>query len=333
MRRSLGNLLPFLGEDPTPECGGGEPFQLSCHHANTTILIGSQNFTVKTIDLPQKTMRLVRTDLLRDVCNPQREDTFINPTLFQYPPYNVTVYYDCPHHQSFPFKFTCGNVFSYFAMEYDWQSNDLRWLRQNCKLPLRVPVNVPMEYFDDRGDQNLTHLLDKRFEFDVKYDVSERCINCLGKDGYCSGYDPHTINSCYYCPDGSNALHCSSKSPLQGKRQLARPGNKGDCGSGVGADAGRVRVKEVRGFSSTACVDVNGTCAASEGENANNNSATVREGMLEENEEGVDQEGIDERQEETGEAPGMATSQKTKVKSLLRAKEASRVRIVSGASS
>lgn len=205
-------FYPFWGKIRPPECGGGEPFQLSCHHANTTILIGSQNFTVKTIDLPQKTMRLVRTDLLRDVCNPQREDTFINPTLFQYPPYNVTVYYDCPHHQSFPFKFTCGNVFSYFAMEYDWQSNDLRWLRQNCKLPLRVPVNVPMEYFDDRGDQNLTHLLDKRFEFDVKYDVSERCINCLGKDGYCSGYDPHTINSCYYCPDGSNALHCSSKS-------------------------------------------------------------------------------------------------------------------------
>jgi len=112
-----------------------------------------------------------------------------------------------------------------------------------------------------------------------------------------------------------NSLEAHSKENCQ----LARLGNKGDCGSGVGADAGRVRVKEVRGFSSTACVDVTGTCAASEGENANNNSATVREGMLEENEEGADQEGIDEQQEETGEAPGMATSQKTKVKSLLQA--------------
>jgi len=97
--------------------------------------------------------------------------------------------------------------------------------------------------------------------------------------------------------------------------QQAHLGNKSDCGSGVGAAAGRVWVVEASGNHSTARDNKRCTLFATVGDKENNNIAMACKGMQKENEEAVDQERKDEEQEGTGEVPGVAGSQKRKGKS------------------
>ena len=206
-----GNLInisyPFWGNHQRDsECGGGDLFELKCYDDDTTLLIGSQNYTVKEIDITTYTMRLVRTDLARDVCSPQFGDTYLNPTLFSYPPkvYNVTIFYDCPPitYPPPPHSITCGYAIPNIGEGFQDP------LLEQCKRRLHVPTDVPEVDYGGGKNSAVEKALDKGFE--VKYTVSQDCTTCLGSEGNCSRHDAHFYqNLCHYCPDGSHALHCS----------------------------------------------------------------------------------------------------------------------------
>lgn len=198
---------PFWGNHQRDsECGGGDLFELKCYDDDTTLLIGSQNYTVKEIDITTYTMRLVRTDLARDVCSPQFGDTYLNPTLFSYPPkvYNVTIFYDCPPitYPPPPHSITCGYAIPNIGEGFQDP------LLEQCKRRLHVPTDVPEVDYGGGKNSAVEKALDKGFE--VKYIVSQDCTKCLGSEGNCSRHDVHFYqNLCHYCPDGSHALHCS----------------------------------------------------------------------------------------------------------------------------
>jgi len=222
---NCGNLsdifYPFWGQNRPLQCGGGgQTFELKSHDDdNTTILIGSQNFTVKEINTNAQTMRVVQTDLVLNFCSPQFEDTYVNSTQFRYSPsvYNITIFYDClrvtDFSHGFGQNFTCGDVLSYFVVEYEVLSNEF----PRCKRRSHVPAEAPLDYTaPGAGYNNLIQVIDRGFEF--RYDVSQDCTRCLGSEGECwsdcNDIDQHVL-SCYYCPDGSHALHCSpSKSNM-----------------------------------------------------------------------------------------------------------------------
>ncbi|TKY44733.1 Receptor protein kinase [Spatholobus suberectus] len=217
---------PFWGQNHRdPECGGGDPFELKCDHDETTIVIGSQSFTVKEINMTAQNMTLVRTDLVGNVCSLQFGDTYnVNSsTLFRYPPsvQNITIFYECPPIPDFPneHSFNCGPVISYFVVEDELTGlfNEYPQLH-GCK-SLHVPTDTsPRDYTGD-GVDALTEGLDKGFEVD--YRVSQECTKCLGSEGDCwsDGIDKHVL-SCYYCPDGSHALHCPSKNKWNWKGKV-----------------------------------------------------------------------------------------------------------------
>ncbi|KAG5037217.1 hypothetical protein JHK82_017987 [Glycine max] len=207
---SLINIsYPFWGHDQRDsECGGGDLFELKCYDDDTTLLIGSQNYTVKEINIATYTMRLVRTDLARDVCSPQFGDTYLNPTLFSYPPevHNVTIFYDCTPitNPQFPNSITCGYAVPNIGEGFQYS------LIEQCKRRLHVPTDDPEVDYGGGKNSAVEKALDKGFE--VKYTVSQDCTTCLGSEGNCSRHDAHFYqNLCHYCPDGSHALHCSKR--------------------------------------------------------------------------------------------------------------------------
>ncbi|KAJ1405743.1 Wall-associated receptor kinase, galacturonan-binding domain [Sesbania bispinosa] len=83
----LSNIsYPFWGQNRPSYCGGGDSFKLNCQqeeedHNTTTIRIGSQDFTVLNIHTTSYSMRLVRTDLARNVCYPQFNNTYLSPSV------------------------------------------------------------------------------------------------------------------------------------------------------------------------------------------------------------------------------------------------------------
>lgn len=199
-------LYPFWGQNRPPQCGGGPPFKLNCGGDDTTtIQIGSQNFRVTNIDMYNKIMRLVRTDLANiNVCSLQSEDIYINSALFGYLPsvYNITIFYDCPQIKDFPsgHNLSCGHPYSYFGVKNHEQFKKFWNQLESCKQRLDVPSNA--ESGPDNaanGDRALTGLLNEGFE--VKYDVPEDCEKCLGSEGDCRS---DGVDSCYFCPDGSH---------------------------------------------------------------------------------------------------------------------------------
>ncbi|TKY44730.1 Receptor protein kinase [Spatholobus suberectus] len=151
-----GNLsvvsYPFWGQNRSRQCGSGDLFELSCHHDNTTsIQIGSQNFTVKEINITAQTMRMVRTDLALNVCSPQFEDTYVNSTLFRYAPsvYNITIFYNCSSSSSIDTRcgnFTCGDENALFCDGVqDELSSRFPLVFGNCQRHVQVPVDVPYD--------------------------------------------------------------------------------------------------------------------------------------------------------------------------------------------
>ncbi|RDX86403.1 LEAF RUST 10 DISEASE-RESISTANCE LOCUS RECEPTOR-LIKE PROTEIN KINASE-like 2.8, partial [Mucuna pruriens] len=196
---------PFWGQKRPPQCGGGDIFQLKCHDDSTSLVIGSQNYTVKEINITAQTMKLVPTDLALHVCSLLSEDTYLNPRLFRYSPsvQNITIFYDCTRIPYFPYgHFTCGDALSYFSLQYDRLFIDYPTLRR-CKRSLHVQADAQLKYDSDRA---FTNFLNEGFE--VNYNVSQDCTRCLGSEGHCwsDGIEKHLV-SCYYCPNGS--LHCS----------------------------------------------------------------------------------------------------------------------------
>ena len=100
--------------------------------------------------------------------------------------------------------------------------------------------------------------------------------------------------------------------------QQANLGNKGDCGSGVGAVAGHVWNMEASGNQPTARENTRYTFSATVSNKENNSIAMVEgdcKGVQKGNKEAFDQDGKEEEQEGTREVFGMADSQKRKDKS------------------
>ncbi|CAK8534086.1 unnamed protein product [Lathyrus sativus] len=230
---NCGNLskisYPFWGQNRPFQCGAGTPFHLFCYENSvTTILLSSQNFTVLEINTTTYTIKLKRTDLSLNLCSPQFGDTSLSPTLFQYLPKvkNITIYYNCTSSQFFPKKSLCGASNHAFCPVGD-DANKFLEESRNCNRYIQVPVggDFPIEngYYHYVNSNVLEKGLDKGF--DVKYNVNEECLRCLGsQEGDCvSDYiEKHATSSCYYdnCPDGSIAF--SSQCSSQHKSKLLR---------------------------------------------------------------------------------------------------------------
>lgn len=210
---------PFWGQNGNYSCGAGIPFYLHCNRKNiTTILLSSQNFTVLEINTKKHTMKLKRTDLDRNLCFPQYNDTYFDPTLFQYRPNvkNITIYYNCTSSE-FPNEESLCEYQNYVFYEFGNPDILLEKLR-NCKKHIRVPIGA--NFSTDKADiydylkrDVLESGLDTGFE--VKYSVNENCSRCLGtEEGECliDYFDKH-VDLCYYdnCSDGSIA--CSTHCP------------------------------------------------------------------------------------------------------------------------
>ncbi|XP_020208492.1 LEAF RUST 10 DISEASE-RESISTANCE LOCUS RECEPTOR-LIKE PROTEIN KINASE-like 1.2 isoform X2 [Cajanus cajan] len=195
---------PFWGQNRSSECGGGETFQLTCHDAHNTssIQIGSQNFTV--IEARNDSMR-VRAELGHDVCSLPSENIYVNPTQFLYlespSVYNITIFHHCRYlaYNSSEYElysFPCGdNSFSYYFADFMEPDEELiNELSRLCKGRLHVPTDAHPEDYAGDARVALEKVLEKGFV--VKYNVGEEC------------------------PDGSHALHCSSKSTLNLPRKI-----------------------------------------------------------------------------------------------------------------
>jgi len=213
---NLSNIFyPFWGHNRSPECGSGDPFKLTCndHHNTTSILIASQNFTVKEINTTAHTMKLVPAETVANICSPLSENGSESHTgLFQDSPsvQKITIFYYCPRIKNFPYgHFMCGeDAITYFALEYDRLFIDYPQL-ERCKQRLHTWSDAQMDF--SGGALALEKKLNEGFV--VKYNVSETCARCLGREGRCwrDGIKKHAVNSCYYCTNGSHGMHCSPK--------------------------------------------------------------------------------------------------------------------------
>ncbi|CAJ1951949.1 unnamed protein product [Sphenostylis stenocarpa] len=151
---SLSNIsYPFWGLNRPSFCGGGDSFNLKCHanDATTSIQIGSQNFTVKEINITFQTMRVVRPDLVLNVCSPHVNNTGLGSSLFKYGSsvYNITIFYNCSLSLDASFgHFSCGNEITIFR---DGPQDELLrkfpWIAR-CRRYVEVPVDVP---YDNSG--------------------------------------------------------------------------------------------------------------------------------------------------------------------------------------
>ncbi|KAJ1405730.1 Wall-associated receptor kinase, C-terminal [Sesbania bispinosa] len=207
----LSNIsYPFWGQNRPSYCGGGDLFKLSCNDQNgpntTTALIDSQNFTVLEINPADYTFRIVRTDLVHDVCSPQFNDIYLSPTLFKASVYNITISYNCSS-VDFPFSgnnyFTCGDENVIYRVDSEEITSNLPACGRHVQVLADAPLNA------SGGVDALKAVLEKGFE--VNYVVAPECVSCLGSEGICSTIDfQKNVSSCYYCPDGSHALHCSA---------------------------------------------------------------------------------------------------------------------------
>jgi hypothetical protein len=170
-------------------------------------------------------MILKRTDLSQNLCSPQFNDTYFNPTLFQYPRRivnNITIYYNCNSTVSEYIldNSLCGSLNPSFCSTGDDQDGLLR----NCKEHIQVPVGTDFPinggYFGYFKRDVLESGLNQGFE--VKYSVNKECLRCLGITELekCtltnnSDIEKLAVSSCYYdnCPAGSNvfATNCLHK--------------------------------------------------------------------------------------------------------------------------
>ncbi|KAK7271229.1 hypothetical protein RJT34_26956 [Clitoria ternatea] len=169
---SLTNIsYPFWGLNRPHSCGGGDLFNLKCNGDDntTSILIDSQSFTVKEINTTAHIMRLVRTDLAHDVCSPQVNDTYLNPSIFQLGSgsYNITIFYKCSTSVDTSFGyFRCG-IFR-DGVEDELQKKSL-WPK-GCSRHVQVPVDVPLlNYVGDHGLDFLKQALASGFTVIINF--------------------------------------------------------------------------------------------------------------------------------------------------------------------
>lgn len=210
--KKLSNIsYPFWGHNRPSYCGGGDPFKLNCfidekQNATTTILLGSQNYTVQSIDLKAYTIKIKRTDLAFDACTPQFNDNYLSPTIFQFPTrtQNISIFYHCSSDvlSYANYQSLCGPQNNAICFD-DAKGKILEQTPElnGCGRHIRVQADfafVPHTNFGVIGSDDLAQILDEGFQ--VKYVVNEECIKCLGSEGYCGNNtgDLDIVQSCYY---------------------------------------------------------------------------------------------------------------------------------------
>jgi len=210
--------FPFWGKNRPNICGKNE-FKLTCmHNQNTCIQIGSQKFNVLNINQTASTMKIVRTNLVNDICSSNFTNTSLNGSPFTYLPnvQNLTVFYNCPIENSSIIgkninSFTCENNGSnkhvFYVVKNETQLQNQFSNLQNCGAS--VQVQVSMDGVSESGVEALQQ------GFDVKYDEgagwSSECEVCRESGGTCGTNQNDSSHFSCYCPGGTHhAVQCSA---------------------------------------------------------------------------------------------------------------------------
>ncbi|KAG5037218.1 hypothetical protein JHK86_018058 [Glycine max] len=203
---SLSNIsYPFWGLNRSRSCGGGDPFELKCHDNDdtTSIQIDSQNFTVMEISITTQTMRLARTDLAGNVCSPQLNNTYLDPSLFKYGSfvYNITIFYNCSKaiDTSFGF-FTCVDENAIFR---DGSEDEL--LKkfpglESCRRHVQAPVDGP--YSNNGGQDFLKQAFSRGFSINYTVLNNRKSMFSIFSSlwfNFCGVKGPQVIVRAYQC--------------------------------------------------------------------------------------------------------------------------------------
>lgn len=205
--------FPFWGKNRPNICGKNE-FKLTCmDNQNTSIQIGSQKFNVLNINQTASTMKIVRTNLVNDICSSNFTNTSLNGSPFTFLPnlQNLTVFYNCPIESSSIIgkninSFTCENNSSnkhvFYVVKNETQLQNQFSNLQNCKGSVQVQVSMDGVEALQQG-------------FDVKYDEgagwSSECEVCRESGGTCGTNQNDSSQFSCYCPGGStHAAQCSA---------------------------------------------------------------------------------------------------------------------------
>lgn len=208
--KKLSNIsYPFWGHNRPSYCGGGDAFKLNCfidqnQNATTTILLGSQNYTVRSIDLKTYTMKIKRTYLVYDVCTPQFNDNYLNPTIFRFPTrtHNISIFFNCSSDvlSYANYQSLCGSQNNAICFD-DAKGKILEQTPElnGCGRHIRVQADfafVPNTNFGVIGSDDLQQIIEEGFQ--VNYVVNKECIKCLGSEGYCWNNSVlDNVQSCY----------------------------------------------------------------------------------------------------------------------------------------
>ncbi|XP_057447005.1 LEAF RUST 10 DISEASE-RESISTANCE LOCUS RECEPTOR-LIKE PROTEIN KINASE-like 1.2 isoform X2 [Lotus japonicus] len=216
-----GISYPFWGQNRPSYCGGGDMFNLNCQPdlttTTTTVVIGSQTFTVLAINPDNNTMTMKLTDF--NVCSPKQfDDTFLIGEVFQYATSvsKITIFYNCSNSGK---NFSgCGQQkYAFGHVDMDLNEEELKRISKDnqCTGHIKVPVGFSLEPYYEKGvidRDDLEQGLDKGFE--VKYYVNPDCMSCLGREEInCpwrgDDFDKQVASSCHYCSSRTNAAsHC-----------------------------------------------------------------------------------------------------------------------------
>lgn len=191
------------------------------HNENTSIQIGSQKFNVLNINQNASTMRIVRTDLVNDICSSNFTNTSLIRTPFSFlaSVRNLTIFYDCPIESSSVMKnintFTCGkngsNEHVFYVVNNETQLQNQFLGFRNCRVSFQVEVSKNVVWDSESG----VHMLEQGF--DVMYGEgvgwSSQCEECRESGGTCGTNQNDSSQFSCYCPSGSgthDSAKCSS---------------------------------------------------------------------------------------------------------------------------
>ncbi|WVZ15963.1 hypothetical protein V8G54_013529 [Vigna mungo] len=208
---------PFWEQNPPSQCNGGDASsQLICDTRYE-----SQNFTVKDVDNSSRTLTVVPTHTVNDLCSPEFFDVFfklVNKLLQYYVPvYNIILFSNCDNLPDFLIEhrnFTCWGGGYYFVDEYRQHETLRRYPEvENCPRPLPVPSAAPLYHYNhfDDGAEVLKEIL--RDGFGVYYGFPHDCRRCNQSNGSCSGdggNDEYVVSCKYYCTHKHCSPHNSS---------------------------------------------------------------------------------------------------------------------------
>ncbi|EFH64823.1 hypothetical protein ARALYDRAFT_894413 [Arabidopsis lyrata subsp. lyrata] len=181
--------FPFWGGNRSKPCG--HPLlKLHCNKNITSLNILNHEYNVFDIDQTSNTLRLAREDLLGSFCSVTFNTTTLPPQIFELSPTykSLTVLYNCDPKTSHGSSYTCPAL-GHFSMS---QSLDHHNSCQN-----NFTVNVPLSFFPNERDLNLTHLESAlRNGFEVKLVIDEiPCQECSSTSGIC-GFNSTTQICC-----------------------------------------------------------------------------------------------------------------------------------------